>query len=53
MSKQGKAPPSAPEGLFSLRGQVALVTVVPGAAIEAIHDVGRPRELHIAVVTDD
>jgi hypothetical protein len=33
--------------------QVALVTVVPGAAIEAIHDVGRPRELHIAVVTDD
>jgi hypothetical protein len=33
--------------------QVALVTVVPGAAIEAIHDVGRPRELHIAVVADD
>jgi hypothetical protein len=33
--------------------QVSLVTVVPGAAIEAIHDVGRPRELHIAVVADD
>lgn len=33
--------------------QVALVTVLPGAAIEAIHDVGRPRELHVAVVADD
>lgn len=29
--------------------RVELLTTVPGAAVEALHDVGRPRELHIAV----
>ena len=30
--------------------KVALATPLPGAAVEALVDVGRPRELHIAVV---
>jgi hypothetical protein len=34
------------------RWRVELHTLLPGAAVEALHEVGRPRELHIAVAHD-